>query len=57
MHFVHLTNPYGQNFLSILFSLVSALFPVGPICKYWTPFNEDTASLKQIEQMRKCPLS
>ena len=29
----------------------------GSICKYWISVNEDTSSLKQIEQICKCALS
>ena len=56
MNFVHLTNPYRQNILIILL-LVCVPFSLGSICNYWITVNEDSSSLKQIEQMRKCALS
>ena len=35
IHFIHLKNPYRQNILSIIFSLVFVPFPLGWICKCW----------------------
>ena len=57
MHFVHLMNPYRQNILSIVLPFVGVPFSLSSICKYWISVNEDTSSLKLIEQMCWCVLS
>ena len=47
MHFVHLKNPYRQNILSIILSLLCVPFSFGSICKYWIFNIEDTSSLNR----------
>ena len=47
MHFIHLKNPYRQNILSIILSLLCVPFSFGSICKYWIFNIEDTSSLNR----------
>ena len=54
MHFVNLMNPHRYNILSIILLLGYIPFSLGSICNCWIFLNEDTSSLKQIEQMCKC---
>ena len=56
MHFVHLRYPYRYNILSIVLSMVCVQFQPGAIYNYWISVNEETISLKQIQQMCKFAL-
>ena len=48
MHFVHLTNPYRQNTLSIILSLVCVPFFLGSTYKYQISVNEGTMGLPAL---------
>ena len=54
MNFVHLMNPYRQNILSIILSLVCVPFPLGSICKYSIFDNKDTTSFQIKSRSNKC---
>ena len=47
MNFIHLKNPYRQDILSIILSLLCVRFSFGSICKYWIFNIEDTSSLNR----------
>ena len=40
----------------MILSLICVPFSLGSICKYWIFVNEDTSSLKQVEQICQCAL-
>ena len=62
MHLVHLTNYVLYHYVSyvslrIIHALLCVPFLLGSICKYRISVDENTSSLKQINQINKCALS